>query len=203
MPSVIEIKFDDEAWKAKRKRRFEELGQRIKLGPLAITNLPPLPKKTYSGRPPKGSEEDLSRRLVSLRLSKHKISMTELIIVLFSQEIERRYNAKRAKKAKKRVRFLLPGEELDGSPVRKKRRTEKLDRTAEKPAPPISQSVGRNVLPLDTRTDPVMPGAYEMLPDADKSIKVCPVVDHIFTFLREQLGAYRIPDNNRVEDYPV
>ena len=203
MPSVIEIKFDDEAWKAKRKRRFEELGQRIKLGPLAITNLPPLPKKTYSGRPPKGSEEDLSRRLVSLRLSKHKISMTELIIVLFSQEIERRYNAKRAKKAKKRVRFLLPGEELDGSPVRKKRRTEKLDRTAEKPAPPISQSVGRNVLPLDTRTDPVMPGAYEMLPDADKSIKVCPVVDHIFTFLREQLGAYRIPDNNCVEDYPV
>ena len=119
--------------------------------------------------------------------------------------MERKYNAKKAKKPKKRVRFLLPGEELDhdGSPVRKKRRTENLDHIAEKPAPPISQNVEPNVLPLETRTDPIMPGAYAMLPDvgnADKAIKICPLVDHIFTFLREQLGAY----TNRVEeDYPV
>lgn len=207
-PSVIGIKFDDEAWKANRKRRYEELEerQRMKPGPLDITNLPPPPKKTYSGRPPKGSEEDLIRRLVSLRINKYEFSMTELIVV-FSQEIERRYNAKKAKKAKKRVRFLLPGEELDGPPVRKKSRTENSDCIAENPAPSISQSVGPSEPPLETRADPVMPGAYEMLPDAgnaDMSIKICPVVDHIFTFLWEQLGAYRNLDNNRVEEeYPV
>lgn len=123
----------------------------------------------------------------------------------FSQEIERKRNAKiakKAKRAKKRVRFLLPGEELE-SPVRKKRRTEA--HIAEKPAPPDCQSAALNVVPLETRADPVMPGAYE--PDAgnaDKSIKICPVVDHIFTFLREQLDAYQFGDNNRVEkDYAV
>ena len=80
------IEFDDEAWKANRKRRIEELDRRqyIKPGPLDITNLPPPPKKTYSGRPPKGSEEDLTRRLVSLRINKHKISMTGLMIVFFA-----------------------------------------------------------------------------------------------------------------------
>lgn len=73
-PSVAEVEFDDEAWKANRKRRFEEWEerQRMKPGPLDITNLPPLPKKAYSGRPPKGSEEDLKRRLVSFRINEHK-----------------------------------------------------------------------------------------------------------------------------------
>jgi len=52
-----------------------------------------------------------------------------------------------------------------------------------------------------------MPGAYEIPPDAgngDKAIESCPVIDHIFSFLREQLAAYHFRDNKRVEgDYPV
>ena len=69
-PSDSAIKFDNEAWKANRKRRLEEWDARqcIKPGPLDITNVSSLPKKTYSGRPPKGSEEDLIRRLVSLTI---------------------------------------------------------------------------------------------------------------------------------------
>ncbi|KAF8348524.1 hypothetical protein F5887DRAFT_1071448 [Amanita rubescens] len=185
-PSDNATKFDDEAWKADRKRRSEgwEARKPRKLGPLDITNVPPLPKKAYSGRPPKGSEEDLIRRLA----------------------IERKNEAKKARKAKKRVRFLLPGEELERSPVRKKRRTdENLDSESipEKSAPPSSQRVAPS---LENRADPVMPGAYEMPESKGKAIESCPVIDHIFSLLKEQLAAYHFRDNinKRVEgDYPV
>lgn len=52
-----------------------------------------------------------------------------------------------------------------------------------------------------------MPGAYEIPPDVqngDKATESCPVIDHIFSFLREQLAASHFRDNKLAEgDYPV
>ena len=99
-PSDSAIKFDDGAWKADRKRRSEEweARKRMKPGPLDITNVPPLPKKTCSGRPPKGSEEDLIRRLVSLTMDK-----TESLDSSNNRVFRRRLNGRmRLKKPERR-----------------------------------------------------------------------------------------------------
>lgn len=130
------------------------------------------------------------------------MSHLTVLITFFSQEIERKNEAQNAGKVTKRVRFLLPGE-LEHSPVRKKRRTNESGSMPEKSAPPSSP----NVPPRENRADPVMPGAYEIPPDVengDKGIESCPVIDHIFSFLREQLAASHFRDNKRAEgDYPV
>ncbi|KIL64093.1 hypothetical protein M378DRAFT_635382 [Amanita muscaria Koide BX008] len=57
--------FNCDAWNEKIRRRCEAFQARQrKSGPLG--KLPPSPKKNYVGKPPRGSEEDLIRRLVGI-----------------------------------------------------------------------------------------------------------------------------------------
>ncbi|KAK2461166.1 hypothetical protein APHAL10511_006693 [Amanita phalloides] len=192
-------RFNNGPWILSRKRRRDDqdVRERRKPGPLDFRNLPSPPKKKYSGRPPKGSEEDLIRRLVGHII---KISTTRLNI---QQEIERK---NKGRKVKKCVRFLLPDEE--DSPARKKRRTdEHLDCIRGESSQSSSQETTElDSLQLETVVDPVMPGAYITQPDvADegKSIGRCPLIGHIFSFLRGKLSDCQFQDDKHAEDYPV